>query len=480
MISVMDDWKNKLYYGDNLDILRKHIADESVDLIYLDPPFNSKATYNVLFEDKTGTQSVAQIEAFGDTWHWDRTTPFIFEELIMNASYPKLANLMNILIEFLGKNDMMAYLTMMAIRVIELHRVLKKTGSIYLHCDPTASHYIKLLMDAVFGYRHFQNEIIWEYGVGGVSKKRWARKHDVIFFYSKKSAFQFNVDMVREPYREKAKVKYKIVNGKKYLRKHPLGRVPHDTWDIPSITNTAKERLGYPTQKPEALLERILLASSNEGDIVLDPFCGCGTTVAVAERLNRRWIGIDITHLAINLIEKRLKDNFGDEINPDIIGTPKTTAGAEELAKRDKYQFEWWSLSLVNARPYQGKKKGADKGIDGILYFKDTENGRHKEIVVQVKGGHVTANQIRDLAGVVSGRKSAEIGIFITLKKPTTPMIQASEDAGLFRAENGRYYKRIQILTINDLLEKQKLPEYPFRDTGGFSPYKKANRIIKE
>lgn len=476
----MDDWINKLWYGDNLDVLRKEIPDGSVDLVYLDPPFNSKTNYNVLFEDKTGSQSVAQIEAFGDTWHWDRTTPFIFEELTMNADYPALANLMNSLIEFLGRNDMMAYLTMMSIRLIELHRVLKKTGSIYLHCDPTASHYIKLLMDAVFGYENFQNEVVWNYSTGGASKQRYARKHDIILFYSKTERFGFYADRVKVPRSQKSMERAKNPKGARISLKDTM-KLASDVFIIQALNPMAKERLGYPTQKPEALLERILLASSNEGDIVLDPFCGCGTTVAVAEKLNRRWIGIDITHLAINLIEKRLKDNFGDEINPyEVFGTPKTTAGAEELARRDKYQFEWWALSLVNARPYQGRKKGADKGIDGILYFKDSENGKHKEIVVQVKGGHVTANQVRDLAGVVGSRKSAEMGIFISLKEPTKQMLQASEDAGLYKSANGKYYKRIQIFTIEDLLQKKVKPGYPFRDTGGFSPYKKANKIFKE
>ena len=476
----MSDWINKLWYGDNLSVLRENVPNESVDLIYLDPPFNSKANYNVLFKDKTGDESEAQIEAFGDTWHWDKTTPFVYDDIITNADYPGLANLMSALLEFLGRNDMMAYLVMMAIRLIELHRVLKPTGSIYLHCDPTASHYLKLLMDAVFGKENFRNEIIWSYATGGVGKRTYGRKHDVILFSTKTDKYHFYPDRIRVARTEKSMERAKNPKGARISSDNST-KLPSDVFDIQALNPMARERMGYPTQKPEALLERIIMASSNEGDIVLDPFCGCGTTVVVAEKLNRHWIGIDITHLAINLIEKRMKDKFSDKLTPyEVFGTPKSMAGAIELAEHDKYQFEWWALSLINARPYGGKKKGADKGIDGIMYFKDEENGKHREIVVQVKGGHVTANQVRDLAGVVSSRKSAEIGIFLTLKPPTKPMIQAAEDAGIYSSANGKRYRRIQILTIEDVLENNIQPEYPFRETGGFSPFKKAEREAGE
>ncbi len=482
----MSEWTNKLFYGDNLEILRNEIGDESVDLIYLDPPFNSKATYNVLFKDKTDNQSEAQIEAFDDTWHWDKTTPLIFHELIMNTEYPRLANLMNTLDDFLGHNDLMAYLVMMAIRLIELHRVLKLTGSIYLHCDPTASHYLKLLMDAVFGYKCFMNEVIWCYRKWSASNNRFLRSHDTILFYKKEDNV-FNPQFI--PYSEGT---YKRWKGKKQASKFENGKRVHqysldeeskgsympDWWEVSIINPAAKERMGYPTQKPETLLERIIKASSNENDVVLDPFCGCGTTVAVAERLNRRWIGIDITHLAVNLMENRLRDTFKSDLKPyDIYGTPKSLAGAIELASKDKYQFEWWALTLVGGRP--DKKKGADKGIDGIMYFHDMETGKHKEVVIQVKAGHITANQIRDLAGVVGSRKHAEIGIFITLKEPTKQMRVAAADAGIYEATNGRVYRRIQILTIEEIFEG-KQPEYPFRDTGGESPFTRAERYNGE
>ncbi len=477
-ICCMSQWRNQLHYGDNLDVLKNEIQDESIDLIYLDPPFNSKATYNVLFKDKTDDKSSAQIEAFGDTWHWDKATPRIFRELIMNQRYPKLANLMNTLEDFLGHNDMMAYLVMMAIRLVELHRVLKPTGSIYLHCDPTASHYLKLLLDAVFGFKNFQNEIIWWYhDPSGFTKNRFMRKHDVILFYSKDTSMSyFNIDEIRTPYK-KGTLRQSELGHRSFGRitkTNPIGRAPEDVFEIPILNSQAKERMGYPTQKPETLLEKIILASSNKGDVVLDPFCGCGTTVSVAEKLGRRWIGIDITHLAVSLIEKRLKDSYGKDLKPyDVHGIPTNMPAAIDLAERSKYQFEWWAFSLVGGRP--DKKMGKDEGIDGILYFLDEESGKHKEVVIQVKAGKVSSPQIRDLRGVISDRKYAEIGVFITLKKPTRDMIKSASDAGVYEAENGKLYDRIQILTIEEIFAG-KQPDYPFRDTGGISPFKKAER----
>lgn len=314
LMNPAPDWKNQLYYGDNLDILREHIAPESVDLIYLDPPFNSKATYNVLFREQNGTRSAAQITAFEDTWHWGLESEMAYHEVVTEGP-KRLADLLQALRQFLGTNDMMAYLTMMAIRLAELHRVLKPTGSIYLHCDPTASHYLKLLMDAVFGGKNFRNEIIWCYAGGGIPKKDFPRKHDVIFRYTKTDHYFFAP--VYRPYspgtvqrgRTKVKGKYAEIG----LREE--GTPVNDWWpDVPKITSpTDLEKLGYPTQKSEALLERIIKASSNEGDLVLDPFCGCGTTIAVAERLNRHWIGIDNNEIAISLTKHRLEDVFGLE-----------------------------------------------------------------------------------------------------------------------------------------------------------------------
>ena len=308
----MTDWKNTLYFGDNLDILREHVPDESVDLIYLDPPFNSNATYNVLFEEATGEASAAQIQAFDDTWHWDIETERAYRDVVTNGP-KRLADLLQAMRQFLGQNDMMAYLTMMSQRMVELHRVLKATGSIYLHCDPTASHYLKLVMDAVFGPRNFRNEIIWRYKkYQKADMQYFSRNSDRILYYLRSERASFTPifsplkTSKRFLKREWDKTTKRIVNAK-----DEHGRVQYitidqekvdDVWDLPYLMPAAKERLGYPTQKPETLLERIIQASSDEGDVVLDPFCGCGTAIAVAERLGRRWIGIDITHLAISLL----------------------------------------------------------------------------------------------------------------------------------------------------------------------------------
>jgi len=307
---------NLLYYGDNLDVLARHGGTETADLIYLDPPFNSNQDYNVLFAEH-GKKAPAQIKAFEDTWEWNIDAELSYQEIVEAGG--RVSDAMRAFRTFLGESDMMAYLAMMAPRLRELYRVLKPGGSIYLHCDPTASHYLKILMDAVLGPESFQNEIIWHYRGGGVSKLRWGRRHDVLLFYAKGDPRTFNVDAVREPYSpeslERLKYKAKSFRGERTYDSYeanPLGKHPDDVWDMQPIMPSAKERMGYPTQKPERLLERILLASSNEGDLVLDPFCGCGTTIAVAHRLKRRWVGIDITHLAIGLIKNRLLTAYGE------------------------------------------------------------------------------------------------------------------------------------------------------------------------
>ena len=439
--------KNQLYFGDNLDILRNHVEDASVDLIYLDPPFNSKASYNVLFQEKSGQQFAAQITAFEDTWHWNLESESAYRDVVANAP-GKLPDLLQAMRSFLGDNDMMAYLTMMAQRMVELHRVLKDTGSIYLHCDPTASHYLKLMMDAVFGQDNCRNEIIWKRTSAYNSATRYGPNHDTIFFYSKSRRYTWN----------QAFQIYDESNSQMPTQ---------STWtDIPPIGTQAKERLGYPTQKPEALLERIVSASSNEGDVVLDPFCGCGTAVAAAERLNRRWIGIDITHIAITLIRHRLHDTFKDELKPyEVLGQPQDVASAQALAtdseNSGRYQFEWWALGLVDARPAQDRKKGADSGIDGFINFFDDNSGKAKRIVVQVKSGHVTRNQVAALKGDME-REKAEIGLFITLQPPTRPMETEATSAGFYTPEHfpDSQYPRIQILTIEELLNGKRA-EYP-------------------
>ncbi len=536
-------WKNRLYFGDNLDILRDYIPSDSVDLIYLDPPFNSNASYNVLFKEHSGEQSAAQIHAFGDTWHWGLESERAFHEVVTTGP-KRLADLLQSIRVFLGQNDMMAYLVMIAQRLVELHRVMKPTGSIYLHCDPTASHYIKLLMDAVFGPDHFRTEIIWKrssaHSDTKQGRKQHGRIHDVILFYTKSDRWTWNPvytaydqeyieDFYRhveegtgrrfrlsdltaakpggdtsynwkgaKPYKgrfwaySKANMEqfdqegrlYYTKSGMPYYKRY-LDEMPgvplQDIWtDIKPIGASAAERLGYPTQKPETLLERIIKSSSNEGDLVLDPFCGCGTTIAVAERLHRRWIGIDITHLAITLMQRRLEDTFGSDLSPhDVIGDPTDIDGAYDLASRDRYQFQWWALSLVDGRPAQdNKKKGADSGIDGYINFFDDNSGKAKTIIVQVKSGNVSVRDIRDLKGVLD-RDKATIGVFITLKEPSKPMLTEALSAGFYTPDHypDRQYPRLQILTIKDLLESKRV-EYP-----GLAPsatFQKAERKRKD
>ena len=509
----MADWKNKLYFGDNLDILREHVADESVDLIYLDPPFNSNATYNVLFKEASGEGSAAQIHAFDDTWHWSMESEYAYRDVVTNGP-KKLADLLQAMRLFLGQNDMMAYLAMMAPRMVELHRVLKPTGSIYLHCDPTASHYLKLLMDAVFGQANFRNEIVWKRShPKGLAFTRYASNHDVVLAYGSDGNAIWNPMHITNP---RANEQYNLIEegtGRRYQLTSLLNPNPNrpnltyefkgvtkvwrwtrermeqadrsgliivprdgqgiprlkryldeqegipvgDTWDDIPIA-AGRERLGYPTQKPEALLERIIQASSNEGDVVLDPFCGCGTAVAVAERLGRRWIGVDVTHLAISLMKSRLHDTFGTRLSAyDVVGAPQDIESAKALAAESghdgRYQFEYWALGLVDARPGNNRRKGADAGVDGYINFFDDDSGKAKSVLVQVKSGHVQRNIIATLKGDME-REQAEMGLLVTLEPPTGPMLQEAAAAGFYVPEHfpDRQYPRVQIATIEELL----------------------------
>ena len=472
--------ENTLYYGDNLDILRRYIKDETIDLIYLDPPFNSNATYNVLFGEQNGTKAAAQIKAFEDTWHWDQSAAQAFQEVVEAGG--DVSRAMQAFRSLLTESDMLAYLAMMAPRLVELRRVLKPTGSIYLHCDPTASHYLKVLMDAVFGVRNFRNEIIWCYRKWSVSQNQFVGNHDVILFYSKEGNNIFNTQYVPlskgtiKRWKGKKQQATFDDSGKRFstnLEDESKRSPMPDWWEVSIINPAAKERLGYPTQKPEALLERIIQASSNEGDLVLDPFCGCGTTVAVAQRLKRRWIGIDITHLAIGLMKHRLQDAFEGQANYKVIGEPVSLSGAQALADSDKYQFQWWALGLVGARPVD-QKKGSDKGIDGRIYFHDEAQGKTKQIIISVKGGGTNVTHLRDLRGVID-RESAEIGMLITMQEPTQPMRTEAASAGFYISPGwGQKYPRLQILTIEELLEGKRIAMPPIGQVS--ATFKKAPR----
>ncbi|MBI4289470.1 MAG: restriction endonuclease [Chloroflexi bacterium] len=521
---------NVLYYGDNLDILRKYIPDNSVDLTYLDPPFNSRRSYNILFKESEHW-SEAQVRAFGDTWHWTEAAEKTYLELVQNGPM-KVAQLIDALHRAIGENDVTAYLVMMAIRLVELHRVLKDTGSLWLHCDPTASHYLKLVLDQVFGPANFQNEIVWKRSSAhsdvGQGAKHMGRIHDVILFYSKGEEFtsntlytaydkgyldsfyrhdepgtgrRYTLDNLVAPGAEaKGNPQYEFLGVTRYWRfskermqqlyeqgrvvqtrpgtvpryKRYLDDMPglpmQDVWDdIPPIGSQAKERLGYPTQKPQALLERIVSIASNEGDVVLDPFCGCGTAVVAAQRLDRRWIGIDVTHLAIAVMKKRLEDSFPG-IKYEVVGEPKDVNGARALAHHDRYQFQWWALSLVKAQPVGEKKKGADKGIDGVIRFMDDHGKTARRAIVQVKSGAVHVKDIRELRTVSA---NDAMGVFITLLPPTEEMKVEAVAAGSYHSPLwDRDFPRIQIVTIEELFQGKALNMPPIT-----SPFAKAPKV---
>ncbi len=523
---------NTLYYGDNLDVLRQHVPDESVDLVYLDPPFNSNASYNVLFKERSGEESPAQIKAFTDTWDWTLESERTFEqEIILHPETPpKVKDMVTALRQFLGSNAMMAYLVMMAPRLVELRRVLRPTGSIYLHCDPTASHYLKLLLDAVFGAENYRNEVIWKRQSAHSDARGYGSVHDTVLFYAKSDAFRWNATF--QPYDPKyveQYYRYSDSDGRRFMSGDlgaaglqgggyeyewkgvvRLWRVPiesmqrldaedrifytkngiprikryldesrglpvQDVWtDIESLRSWHKERLGYPTQKPEDLLERIIQASSNEGDVVLDPFCGCGTAVAAAQGLKRRWIGIDVTHLAVALMKNRLKSGFGliPGKDYDVVGEPVDVGGARALAEQDRHQFQYWAMSLLEAFPREEGKKGADKGVDGVVYFIDGPRRTPHKAIVQVKSGKVSSPLIRDLKGTVE-REKAALGLFITLDEPTRDMRAEAVSAGFHHSDLWqRDYPKVQIRTIGQLLEGNQfeLPMHP-------SMYQAAQRV---
>ncbi len=529
---------NKLYYGDNLGVLRENIADESVDLVYLDPPFNSNASYNVLFKSPGGAQSQAQIEAFDDTWHWNDSAERAFDD-VLSGGHSDAAIMLKAMRSALGENDMMAYLAMMAVRLIELHRVLKPTGSLYLHCDPTASHYLKILLDAILGADHFRNEIIWKRTTTHSDSKTWSRVADTLLFYTKGRLFTWNTP--RDPHSEEyVSDKYRFQDGdgrlymldnmtspnprpnmtydwkgfpsppkgwrysketmskldaagriwypmardgshetekrprlKRYLDEMSGGGVMGTVWtDISPINSQAQERLGYPTQKPLALLERVIFASSNEGDVVLDPFCGCGTAVHAAQKLNRQWIGIDITHLAVALIERRLKEAFPG-IAYDVHGVPKDADAARDLAERDKHEFQKWIVATIGGQPYKGGKKGMDRGIDGYLHFRDADN-KPQLGIVSVKGGGTSSGHVRDLKGTME-REEARLGVFLTLNPPTREMEKEAASAGLYDSGAGKV-PRLQILTAAEVIDGKR-PQVPFGHTESL---RKASRETED
>ena len=511
--------RNTLVYGDNLGALRERVADGSVDLVYLDPPFNSNASYNVLFRERTGEESPAQIQAFTDTWHWTQEAErTLAQEILGNPDVSgSVKGMVSAFLETIGRNDLMAYLVMMAPRLVELRRVLKPSGSIYLHCDSKAGHYLKLLMDTVFGAGNFRSEIVWKrtsaHSDTRQGRRQHGRIHDTILFYSKTSEWTWNP--IYTPYDDqyvdsfyrhvesdtgrrygldnltgpgeaaKGNPRYEVMGVtrawryskermqelidqgrivqtspgsvpryKRYLDEMP-GIPLQDLWaDINPIGARAREWLPYPTQKPEALLERIIAASSNEGDVVLDPFCGCGTAVVAAHKLNRQWLGIDITHLAVALMKNRLAAAFGLAAGRDydVAGEPEDVGGARALWEQDPYQFQYWAVSLLQAQPQEKPKRGPDRGIDGMVHFLDGPRRSAHRAVVQVKGGRVSAPQVRDLRGVVA-REGAAMGLFISLEPATRDMRQEAVSAGFYHSDLwGRDFPKIQLRTVGEML----------------------------
>ncbi len=519
---------NALFYGDNLVWLRdyQYFPDESVDLIYLDPPFNSKADYNVLFnEPGKGDKSQAQIQAFDDTWDWSsEASEIALNELAKNR--PSIAEFISWLSkQGKLKESMAAYLSMMAVRLVELHRVLKSSGSLYLHCDPTASHYLKVLLDEIFPPANFRNEIIWKRSFAHNDPSKYGRLHDTILFYTKGNKWTWN--RLTVPYDQEYIDKYYRYtdnDGKKFLSRSltaPGGRGPKYEWksitrnwrvtkenmekleaegkvfytkngiprfkqyatetsgaslqsiwtDILPIVTWSRESLGFQTQKPLALLERIIKSSSNEGDTVLDPFCGCGTTIDAAQKLNRRWLGIDVTWLAVDKVEKRLKDRYGSKITStyEVKGKPYDVASAKALANKSKKEFEIWAISLVGAHPREH-----DGGVDGIFGFVEKDK-KPRTIIVQVKGGDMlNPGMVRDLIGTVK-KEGAAIGLLITLKEPSGGMKSLAVHSEPYKSELwAKEYPSIQIRTVAELLEGKTFDLPPTQ-----SPFKNA-QLAKE
>ncbi len=539
---------NRLYYGDNLEVLRdpSQFPDECVDLIYLDPPFNSNAGYNVLFKSASGSGADASIEAFDDTWTWGISAQNALMDIAAGTNRP-LTVMMQAMHSAIGENPLMAYLAMMAVRLVELHRVLKPTGSLYLHCDPTASHYLKLVLDAVFGAENFRSEIIWKRTSGHNSAKRWGPVHDTIFYYVRSDASQWNEAF--ESYDEKyldrfyrfndEKGRFRIgdltgagvrqgdsgkpwreydpttagrhwaiptgainragINGdfesltpqgkldrldaigliywppkgkvpqfKRYLETDRGSPIQDVITDIGPLASQAAERLGYPTQKPRALLERIIAASSNPGDVVLDPFCGCGTAVDAAERLGRQWLGIDITHVAIGMIEHRMREGYPG-IEFETIGVPKDLESAQRLALEDPHQFQQWICWQVGGYPRE--KKGGDKGVDGWFNYQADDRGTIRSGVISVKAGdNVNPNMVRDLGRVMERDKHA-FGLFVMKSLPTKGMRDEAASHPLVETQFGRF-PALQIVTLAELFQGIK-PQLPTL----ISPVKKASRV---
>jgi len=503
--------RNQLYCGDNLDVLRCCIADESIDLVYLDPPFKSNQNYNLLFREKDGSKSASQILAFEDTWEWNVEAERNYATAVHAGG--KLSQIMVQFRTLLGDTDMLAYLSMMAPRLVELQRVLKPTGSIYLHCDPTASHYLKTLMDAIFAPVNFRNEIVWKrsdaHSDAKQGAKHYGRIHDILLYYSKGASPNFRAlynplpeSTTAKWYRhveegtgrrfnkadvtgpggaakgnphydwkgisrywryskenmERLEAEGKLVyskSGMVYEKRYldeSRGVAVQDWWDDISMLrgiHRNSERLGYPTQKPLALLERIISASSNPGDVILDPFCGCGTAIEAAYK-SRNWIGIDVTYQAMRVIREERFPKLGLQVQKSyqMIYRPCDISAAEAFATEQPLAFQDWAVEKLDGIP--GRPRSGDRGIDGRLYFREEMDGPLRQILISVKGGKLKAPFVRELQGAVA-RERAPMGVLITLKEPSKQMIRDAASSGFYSCSSGTYPK-IQIITIKDIL----------------------------
>ena len=512
---------NRLLFGDNIDWLPT-LSTNSVDLIYLDPPFNSKASYNLLYRSPDGEAAQAQYRAFVDAWRWGAPTDIALARIMRSGS--PVSGIIGAFHNYMNKSDLEAYLVMMAARLIEMHRILKPDGSLFLHCDASAGHYIKIILDAIFEAGAFKNEIVWKRtNPKSLMTRRLPTNHDVIFFYTRgngywneREAFQpydplnlsektrkqyesqdkdgrpYQLTSLTNPNSNRPNLTYEFLGVTRVWRwtrermqaAHDAGhifqagpgRVPRfkryldeqrglpldDVWvDIPPLHSHAVERLGYQTQKPLALLERIIKLASREGDTVLDPFCGCGTAIEAAHILGRKWIGIDITPLAIDVVERRLnRKGARRKKDYEVDGIPLDLSGAHRLFENDPHDFQIWATTLVSGQPRE--KKGADKGIDGVIYFQD-DHDRIGQAIVSVKGGaNIHATHVRDLIGAM-GNTQSKMGVFVTLHPPTSAMEKAAREAESVIA-GGKLRPRVQIVTIGDLLDGKRLDIPPVHD----------------
>lgn len=525
--------ENELIYGDNLDVMRG-MKSASVDLIYLDPPFNSDRTYNLIYKQLTGLPLPEQEEAFVDTWNLDPEKEQMIRDLPFELrKYDYDADVVNFWMTWMNalrhsQKPLLAYLVHMTYRLLEMKRILKPTGSIFLHCDNTASHYIKVMMDNIFGASNFKNEIIWKrQSAHSDAKKKFSVVNDTILFYSngKKAKFQPQYGAHDPGYVDKfyrfddgdGRGRYRLgdmsapkgggmsaINkttgkpngwhiykgfeppstgwryspetmsrldreGRIHFPRHKNGEFDHskrlalkryldeqngsiitNVWtDIPPL-GAEGEALGYPTQKPIALLDRIIRATTDEGQVVFDPFCGCGTSIYAAHLSNRRWIGCDIAVLSIRIIRDVLEKRYGLKENEhyQVRGIPRSVDGAQELFNRDPRQFEHWAVEIVGG--FATKRHSGDRGIDGRIYFE--EGKTLKSMLLSVKGGnHITPAFVRDLRGTLDREEGAQLGGLILLKDPTKGMLAEAASAGMYDY-NGVDYPRLQIRTIEDLL----------------------------